>query len=726
MSYIRKKITQKAFALITALAMVCQYMPLSISVFAATDEHPDVVTITVKDTEGNPIEGATVKFKTRNEPDSVYSEEKNKTTDAYGTVEILPANTDFETKTWYVCAEISKEHYGTHNYGTEESPMLIENSTQDIGIVLNSTLITDVTVSAVAGLVYNGNAQNLVSVSGLQKNDKITWTINDTAGDEIIVPEDVNSVTVPTGTDAGTYYVKLKVNRDGMELYESVAVNTTISKAEITGISITGKELVYDGTPQVAVEAAGYVDGDTVTWKIDDEEYTPTEDAPLPVITTLGKHGITLTVYRGENYKVFSETVIAEMFPGNINLENLKVTGLNSVYTVDENNQAVAQEAVTVVDKGDYTLKYQLGNGSLPPDDKLWQDEIPTVTDAGSYTVWVKAVKSSYYDKEVPVEKPDFLEAPYNVFVAKADQTIAFNSKNLNDSVTVDPNGTNTYDFSATKTENLSGKDVKYELVEKTSDEAAVIDGKGLLTVQKAGIVTVKAYVDGSDNYNPVEIYHTVVINVPSANLVRVGSTSIEHTLKATDDVASQVADKTNGDDNGNVTYSLKNSQDNNSLFNIDSSTGAITIKDRDGLFNVMGTDGSATVTVTVSKSEGSLTGKKYENGTFTDITKEVYPKSETEYTVEVKYATGTDYESIITLAPAGDKGWHNKDNHAVITVNEGANYKIALDAPKDFDTTKEITEQGSNIHWVYAWNMDTDEISEGYIESPSVDTISP
>lgn len=722
MSYFKKKITQKVLSLVTALALVFQYMPLSISVFAATDKHPDVVTITVKDTEGNPIKGATVKFKTRNETDSVYSEEKNETTDAYGTVVILPAGTDFETETWYVCAEVSKEHYETHNYGTEESPIQIENSTQDIGIVLNSTLITDVTVSAVAGLVYNGNAQNLVSVSGLQKNDKITWTINDTAGDEIIVPEDVNSVTVPTGTDAGTYSVKLKVNRDGMELYESVAVNTTISKAEITGISIIGKDLVYNETPQVAVEAAGYLDGDTVTWKIDGTDYTPTEEAPLPVINAVGEYDITLTVNRGENYEEFSQTVTAKMIPGNIDLENLKVTGLNGVFTVDENNLPVAQEAVTVTGKtGDYTLQYQLDNGSLQPVDGLWQGEIPTVTDAGSYIVWVKAVKDSYNDEEVSVEKPEFLQAPYNVFVAKADQTIAFNSSNLNDRVTVDPIGSNTYDFSSTKTENLSGKDVQYELVHKTSDAAADIDSNGFLTVNKAGIVTVRAYVEGSENYNPVEIYHTVVINVPSDDLVTVDSTYIEHTLKSADDVTHQVAAKTNGDDNGSVTYSI-----NNSLFNIDSSTGAITIANRDGLFNVMGTSGSATADVTVSKAKGSLTGKKYVGGQFTDVTEEVYPESTTTYTVEVKYAIGTDYESIITLAPAGDKGWHNKDNHAVITVNEGTNYKIALDAPKDFDTTKEIIEQGSNIHWVYAWNLDTDEISEGYIESPSVDTVSP
>ena len=73
MSYFKKKITQKALAVMTATAMVFQYIPMSVTVFAATEDHPGVATITVKDSEGNPIKDATVKLKTKNGSDAEYS-----------------------------------------------------------------------------------------------------------------------------------------------------------------------------------------------------------------------------------------------------------------------------------------------------------------------------------------------------------------------------------------------------------------------------------------------------------------------------------------------------------------------------------------------------------------------------------------------------------------------------------------------------------------------------
>ena len=721
MSYFKKKITQKALAVMTATAMVFQYIPMSVTVFAATEEHPDVATITVKDSEGNPIKDATVKLKTKNESDAEYSESEV-TTDEYGTVEILPADTDYETTAWYVVAEVSKEHFTTHNIGTEESPVQIHDSEDNIDAVLFSTVIDDVTLTAVSGLVYDGSAQNLVSVSGLKKDDVITWTVNDAVTDPYTVTEDVSAVAVPTGTDAGAYSVKLNLSRAGMEAYETV-VNTTIAKAVLEGISIDGKALVYNETEQQAVTLTGsFQETDTVVWKVNGTEYLPSVDAPLPIVNAVGEYAISLTVNRGSNYEPYSQTVTTTMIPGNIELENLRVTGLNGIYTVDENDQPVAQEAVTVTDKtGDYTLKYQLDNGSQAPDEALWQDDIPTVTDAGSYIVWVKAVKDSYNDENVTVEKPDGLQAPYNVYVAKADQQVAFDSENLNDKVTVSATESNTYDFSATKTANLSGETVQYELVNKTSDAAAEISADGQLTVYRAGIVTVRAYVNESANYNSVEIFHTVVIDVTSDGLVTFDTTSLEYTLKSVNTVDYQTASKANVDDNGTVTYSI-----DNSLFTIDANTGAITIVDRNALFAAMGENGTVTATVTAKKTKGSLSGKKYADGAVSDVTEDVYPESETAYKVTVKYAIDTDYEAIIKLAEAGETGWHNKDHHAVITVNEGQNYQIGLDAPKDFDTTKEITQQGGNAHYVYAWNAVTDEISEGYIVAPSIDTVEP
>ena len=52
----------------------------------------------------------------------------------------------------------------------------------------------------------------------------------------------------------------------------------------------------------------------------------------------------------------------------------------------DENGDPVAQKAVKVTPESghSYTLKYQLDDGDLTVNDSAWEEEIPTVTNAGS------------------------------------------------------------------------------------------------------------------------------------------------------------------------------------------------------------------------------------------------------------------------------------------------------------------------------------------------------
>lgn len=79
---------------------------------------------------------------------------------------------------------------------------------------------------------------------------------------------------------------------------------------------------------------------------------------------------------------MFEKEVKTTIDKGIIDLDGLLVKGLESNYT------GKAQQAVDVTGKSEkYTLKYKLGN------DGEWSDDIPTVTNAGSYTVFVKATK---------------------------------------------------------------------------------------------------------------------------------------------------------------------------------------------------------------------------------------------------------------------------------------------------------------------------------------------
>lgn len=126
----------------------------------------------------------------------------------------------------------------------------------------------------------------------------------------------------------------------------------------------------------------------------------------------------------------------------------------------DENGDPVAQKAVKVTPESghSYTLKYQLDDGDLTVNDSAWEEEIPTVTNAGSYIVWVKAVKDGYNESDVHVNPAAGAVAPYNVYIAKAEQSFAFDEY---DAMANDTNPEaielkgfvpygQTYDFSAT------------------------------------------------------------------------------------------------------------------------------------------------------------------------------------------------------------------------------------------------------------------------------------
>ena len=96
-------------------------------------------------------------------------------------------------------------------------------------------------------------------------------------------------------------------------------------------------------------------------------------------------------------------------------------------------------DAVTVSGtiEGD-KIEYRLNDGS-------WDDEIPQIKDAGNYTVDVRVTRTNYEVTNVNV-------APVNAYIAKADQSLAFNNFTGTDS-TVELKGTvpfsQEYDFAA-------------------------------------------------------------------------------------------------------------------------------------------------------------------------------------------------------------------------------------------------------------------------------------
>lgn len=379
-----KEKTPKFMALVLALSMVLGSMPVSLmNVFAATTNHPETVTITVvDDVTGDPIEDAKVTYVIY---DNDLGEEvmgnDEVPTDENGEVVILdtePGNVKLSS------IIVTHDDYATYANTTYNQDI---TSVQDnFTIEMSCVKIKDVTVTP-NDLTYSGEAQDAVTIEGLQPNDVVTYTING----EPSVDGKV--------TDADDYNVVVRVERERFNVLE-IPVNVTVKKdtLDFDISAITG--LKYNEQEQLLVTLSGtFAENDTVTWNLNGvdtgSQAIPTEDA-------IGTHTVKLTVVRDDNYETFEKEVTVDIDTGVLNIENLEIKANDRTYDESE------QEALIVSNKGDYNLEYKLG------EEGTWiENVIPTLTEAGTYKIYVRATKTGYHNAEYPTY-------PISVTIAQA------------------------------------------------------------------------------------------------------------------------------------------------------------------------------------------------------------------------------------------------------------------------------------------------------------------
>lgn len=694
----RTRRTKRALAALLVLAMVLSFLPGNLLAHAATEEHPGAVTITVVDEDGQPVQGASVAITVDSASNEQNNIDKTGTTDQNGTVEVMSSSA-FVADDFTLSATVTAD-------GFEEKTLAetkIQTAEDDFRVELTSTTINDVTIEG-KNLTYNGEEQELVSVTQAE-GDTVTYEAVDGTSYEL------NSEGKPVAVNAGTYEIKVTVKRDGKDdLVETVT--TVIDPANIEGISIQGKTLPYNKEEQELVELTGdFQDGDVVTWIVNSES---TQSKDVPQRMAVGTYTVQLKVNRGSNYKLVTEEVTTEITKGTLNLEGLTVTGLNGEYTVDEDGTPVAQPAVDVQGdeehKDDYTLMYQLDDGDQEPDENAWvEDVIPEVTDAGSYIVWVKAVKANYNDSEVPVIPAEDAIAPYNVYIAKADQTFDFDeydahtSENDRETITLSgsvPYENVTYDFSATDTKTLAGGTITYRV--ECEEGVASIGNDGILTVNYPGDINVFATLSGNKNYNEcvIEYYLNVTGEVSAqGDYISFPTQQVDYTLGTSDTISTQRAEKTNDRILGDVTYSM----DAVEGVEINEQSGALTVTDYDALAAaIRGADGALNITVTATKAEHDF-----------------YGQDTASYTVTVCFEK-TPTEPYTLPAATGENGWYTTS----VVVTPAADHTIAQSASGAFDKNTTFSDQGSAVRYVYLKNAITGGITDQIPVNIKIDTL--
>lgn len=686
MSNIKSKTSSRLLAAFLSLVMVLSMLPItSLTASAATTEHPDAVTITVKDEDGQPVKDASVAYVI----DSVINGDAylngTLTTDDNGVVEVM-ASDDFVADDFKISANITATGYAAGTLAQSA----ITSAEDNFEVSLTSTTIKNVTVEA-KNLTYNGELQELVSVTEIE-GDTVKYQLDEEETSE-----------VPMKKDAGTYNIKVTVTREGKDdLIKNVVAK--INPADIEGISIEKVSLKYNESEQEIVKLNGsFEEGDIVKWTVNTSD---TQEKDIPKAAGVGTYKVILTVDRGSNYnKLVTETVTSEIIDGDLDIEGLTVKGLEGIYTVDKDGNPVAQPAVTVENKGDYNLKYQLDDGDLTVDDSAWVDEIPTVTDAGSYIVWVKAVKDNYNDADVSVTPAASAIAPYNVYIEKAEQTFAF--KNFTGTAKEEeltgkvPYGKQ-YDFSAVDIDNLAGGTITYKVEVDDEDIASIDASTGLLTVDYPGSIKVIATLSGNDNYKECVIEYTLEVSgVVSSNgqYISFAESEKEFVIGTSSTISEQKAEKNNGWIGGSITYSI------NSVagVSINKDTGKLTVTNVDALVEEV-RKGNNEIIVIAKKSATRW-----------------YGADEVSYKVTISFES-TPADPYTLSEVDGTNDWYK--TKATVTPAEG--YTIAQKASGSFAETTDFSNQGTDVRYVYLKNTTTGGITDRIAVNVKIDSVNP
>lgn len=375
MRIINQNVSRRVMAILLSAIMILGMVPLSLfTVFAATTNHPDAVTVTVvDDVTGEPIEGAKVTYVIYdNDIGEDMTGADDEPTDANGEIVVFDGSNIGNIKISSIT--VTHDDYATYTNASYDQAI---TSLQDNFIIeMKCIKIKDVNIEGKT-LTYNGEAQELVSVTEVA-GDTVTYSVDGGAA----------TAEVPTATDVCSKEITVTVTRAGFVTLEKT-VTGKIEPATLGNINITEKtDLKYNEQEQELVTLTGaFLDTDTVTWELNG---TPTGSRDIPKTDAIGTHTVKLTVERA-NYNKFEKEVSVDISYGVLNLDSLKIEANDRTY------DTTAQDAVTVTGQGSYDLEFKLGE-----EGQVLTNTIPQITEAGNYTVYVTAKKTGYTDKNYP------------------------------------------------------------------------------------------------------------------------------------------------------------------------------------------------------------------------------------------------------------------------------------------------------------------------------------
>lgn len=191
-------------------------------------------------------------------------------------------------------------------------------------------------------------------------------------------------------TDAGSYTVKASVEAQGnYTAATSGEMTLTIQKADAVVDSAPSAVdgLTYTGKAQALV-TAGKATGGTMQYSLSE---TGTYSTTIPTSTNVGSYTVWYKVVGDENHN----DTTAQSVTATIAKAAAKVTKVPAANTLTYNGEA--QALVTAGEAEGGTMQYSTDGSSYSAD-------IPTGTNAGSYSIWYKVVGDANHSDTDPVQ----------------------------------------------------------------------------------------------------------------------------------------------------------------------------------------------------------------------------------------------------------------------------------------------------------------------------------
>ncbi len=285
-------------------------------------------------------------------------------------------------------------------------------------------------------------------------------------------------------TNAGTYFVKATVaataNYDGAE--KTAEFKIAHANATLTNMPAAVANLIYTGSAQELV-TAGVADGGTMQYKLGTDG---TWSSDIPTATNAGEYTVYYKVLGDDNHGDFvaEDGIVVTVAKANATLTTAPVAAQNLVY----NGEALNLVVNGVAANG--TLLYKLDDGE-------WTEQLPTATNAGSYTISYKVVALD--------------EANYNGIEQQSLTVVV--AKATNEITSLSLEGW-TYGETA-KTPVATAKFGTPSFTYGTSADGDFVD----IVPANAGTYIVKASVAATDNYDAAEQTTTFVIAKAAAQV---------------------------------------------------------------------------------------------------------------------------------------------------------------------------------------------------------------